>query len=99
MPGGGDVHFHQIHKDCGSRIRYQKVCPVHGEVTKDEIVSGYEYQKNEYVELDPDEVAKLRAPNDQSINIDVFTKTNMRLLASANCLKVAHELARQARPI
>src|SRR5687768_3260267 len=39
-PGGGDIHFNQIHKDCGERIRYQKVCPVHGEITKDDIVSG-----------------------------------------------------------
>src|SRR5438132_1059950 len=73
VPGGGDVHFHQIHKDCGSRIRYQKVCPQHGEVSKEEIVSGYEYEKGKYVEFDPEEISNLRAENDQSINIDVFT--------------------------
>src|ERR1700733_13188123 len=65
VAGGGDVHFHQIHKKCGSRIHYQKVCPIHGEVAKDEIVKGYEYEKNEYVELEPDEVAKLRAEDDE----------------------------------
>ncbi len=73
VPGGGDIHFHQIHKNCGSRIRYQKVCPQHGEVTKDEIISGYEYEKGKYVELDPAEISHLRAENDESINIDVFT--------------------------
>ncbi len=72
VPGGGDVHFHQIHKGCGNRVRYQKVCPVHGEVSKDEIVSGYEYAKDQYVEFEPEEIAKLRAQNDQSINIDSF---------------------------
>lgn len=72
VPGGGDIHFHQIHKDCGNRIRYQKVCPVHGEVFKEEIVSGYEYEKDRHVEIDPDEIAKLRADKDPSINIDVF---------------------------
>src|SRR6266446_5119796 len=61
VPGGGDIHFHQIHKGCGQRIRYQKVCPEHGEVTKEEIVSGYEYEKGQYVEIDPEEIVKLRA--------------------------------------
>jgi DNA end-binding protein Ku len=76
VSGGGDIHFHQIHKECGSRIRYQKVCPIHGEVSKDEIVKGYEYKKNEYVELDPTELAKLRAEDDQSLNIDAFLPAN-----------------------
>src|SRR2546421_6833774 len=73
VPGGGDIHFHQIHKECGNRIRYQKVCPVHGEVTKEQIVSGCEYEKGKYVEFNPEEISKLRAENDESINIDVFT--------------------------
>ena len=36
--GDGDLHFHQLHAKCHNRIRYQKVCPVHGEVANDEIV-------------------------------------------------------------
>jgi len=72
VAGHGEFHFHQIHKSCGNRIHYQKVCPVHGEVSKDEIVSGYEYQKDKYVELDPDEIAQLRAKKDDAINIEAF---------------------------
>jgi DNA end-binding protein Ku len=26
------THFHQLHADCGQRIRYQKQCPQHGPV-------------------------------------------------------------------
>src|SRR5439155_27148984 len=26
-PGHGEVHLHQIHKTCHSRIKYQKTCP------------------------------------------------------------------------
>jgi DNA end-binding protein Ku len=73
VPGGGDIHFHQIHRECGNRIRYQKVCPVHGEVTKDEIVSGYEYEKGKYVEFDQSELSELRAEDEKAINIDAFT--------------------------
>ena len=28
-----DIHFHQLHATCHRRIHYQKVCPVHGEVS------------------------------------------------------------------
>lgn len=72
-PGGGDIHFHQLHKDCGERIRYQKTCPVHGTVTKDEIISGYEYEKGKHVTLERDELTSLRSEDDESINIDAFT--------------------------
>jgi non-homologous end joining protein Ku len=29
----GAIAFHQLHAECGRRIHYQKVCPVHGEIT------------------------------------------------------------------
>jgi len=29
-------------------------CPLHGEVTNDQIVSGYEYAHDRYVVVDPD---------------------------------------------
>ena len=57
---GGDVHFHQLHAKCHSRIQYRKVCPIHGEVDQDEIVLGYEYGRDQYVELDPDELDDIR---------------------------------------
>lgn len=76
IPGGGDIHFHQIHRACGNRIRYQKVCPVHGEVAKDEIVSGYEYKKGEHVEMEKTELDKLRAEDEKAINIDAFVESD-----------------------
>lgn len=70
--GGGDISLNQLHKDCNSRIQYKKVCPVHGEVKQDEIVSGYEFDKGQYVVIDPDEVDKLRTAADKAINIGAF---------------------------
>ncbi len=72
VPQRGEVHFHQLHKGCGQRIQYKKFCPEHGEVSKDEIVSGYEVKKNEYVEFERDELAKVRAEDDEAINIQAF---------------------------
>jgi DNA end-binding protein Ku len=73
VSGQGEVHFHQIHRGCGGRIRYKKVCEIHGEeVSKDDIVSGYEYEKNQHIEIEPTEIAAVRAKKDEQINIDTF---------------------------
>ena len=68
----GDVHFHLLHKSCHRRIRYAKMCPVHGEVSRDEIVSGFEYKKGSYVEVDPKELDKLRPENDRALHLEAF---------------------------
>jgi DNA end-binding protein Ku len=70
----GTVSFHQLHAQCNSRIRYQKVCPLHGEVANDEIVKGYEYAKDQYVIVEPDELDKLRTESDRAINIESFVR-------------------------
>lgn len=70
--GRARVSFHQIHKNCGSRIRHKKVCPIHGEVTKDDIEPGFEYAKDQYVIVDPDELSSLRPEDEKVINIDAF---------------------------
>lgn len=66
------ISLNQLHDKCHSRIKYQKVCPVHGEVSADEIVSGYEYSKGQYVVIDPAELDKLRSESDKSINVNAF---------------------------
>ena len=57
----GGVKFNQLHRDCHSRIRYIKTCPIHGEIPNNEIVSGYEYEKDHFVVIDPAEL-KNRGP-------------------------------------
>ncbi|HEX3871522.1 MAG TPA: Ku protein [Pirellulales bacterium] len=71
-PGGGKVHFHQLHRPCHSRIRYEKVCPIHGVVPNDEIVLGYEHGKNKYVEIDPDELDAARTKAQRELTLDTF---------------------------
>ena len=68
----GGVRFNQLHRECHSRIRYVKTCPLHGEVPNDEIVSGYEYAKDQYIEIDPNELKKLRPEGDRAINVETF---------------------------
>ena len=69
---GGPIQLNQLHAECNSRIKYKKTCPVHGEVTPDEIVSGYEYAKGQYVVVDPEELDKLRSEDEKALRIDTF---------------------------
>jgi DNA end-binding protein Ku len=70
--GKGRIGFHQLHAKCHSRIRYKKVCPIHGEVSNDEIVSGYEQEKDRYVVVEKGELAKLKPDADKTIEVEVF---------------------------
>jgi DNA end-binding protein Ku len=72
VSGGGKIHLHQLHAACHNRIRYQKVCPVHGEVSANEIVYGYEHSKGQYVIVEDEDIDKLRTEADKAINIDTF---------------------------
>jgi len=74
--GGSQIRFHQLHESDHSRIRHVKVCPVHGEVSNNEIVSGYEYAKDQYVVIDPTELDALRTESDKAIHLDTFLPTD-----------------------
>ena len=69
---GAEIHLNQLHLGCHQRIRYKKVCPEHGEVAQDEIVSGYEHVKDQYVVIDPEEVQKLRKKSEKTVDIVGF---------------------------
>ena len=71
---GAEIRLNQLHAECHSRIRYQKTCPIHGEVSKEEIVSGYEYAKGQYVVIDPTEIKALRTEADEAISVDAVVK-------------------------
>jgi DNA end-binding protein Ku len=51
------LKFNQLHEKDQGRIKYKRVCSVDGdEVPYDEIVKGYEYEKDHYVVLTDEEV-------------------------------------------
>ena len=65
-------HFHQLHADCGQRIRHAKHCPVHGSVDSAAIVKGYEYGRDQHVVLDTDELDALRPAQDRALRLERF---------------------------
>ncbi|MGQ0636595.1 MAG: Ku protein [Planctomycetaceae bacterium] len=66
----------QLRAECHSRIRYQKVCPIHGPVDSDEIVSGYEISRGRYVEIDENELDKAATDQERSLTIDAFVQAD-----------------------
>jgi DNA end-binding protein Ku len=69
---GGDISLNQLHRECHSRIQYRKTCPIHGEVPNDQIVKGYEFSRGQYVVVEPEELEKLRTPNEKAVDIQAF---------------------------
>ena len=71
------LSFNQIHKECNSRIKYDKRCPsCERSISSDEIVKGYEYAKEQYVIMDEEDFTKVRLESTKSINIVQFVDKN-----------------------
>lgn len=68
-----DFQFHQLHGKDQGRIRYKRVCSVCGEeVPLDEIVKGYEFEKDNYVVFTPEEMEQIPADSIKAIDIVSF---------------------------
>jgi DNA end-binding protein Ku len=65
-----EIHFNYLHEDCHNRIRYMKKCPhCDIEVAAEDIVKGYEYEKDKYVIMNDEDLASLEKPMSRSIDI------------------------------
>lgn len=72
-----DIHFNQLHKEDNSRIRYKKTCSHCGqEITTEDIVKGFEYDKDKYVVVTDDEIEKIKTEKEKSIQILHFAQLN-----------------------
>lgn len=68
-----DVSLHQVHRKCGSRIKYQKWCPVdHEVVPPEEIARAYEVSKGRYVLVEEEDLEALPIPTKQTITVGAF---------------------------
>jgi DNA end-binding protein Ku len=64
------ISFNQLHADCGQRIQYQKVCPLHGKLEAEAIVRGYQYAPDQYVVVQAAELDNLRPAKDQGLVLE-----------------------------
>ena len=71
------IHFNQLDKESKARIRYKKYCSHCGkEVSSEDIVKGYEYEKGRYVTMTEDELELLKTNKDRTIHLVQCSKLN-----------------------
>src|SRR6201985_3378157 len=67
------ISFNQINKKTGHRIRYLKVDADTGdEVASDDIIKGYQVDKDRYLEVSKDELDNIALESTRTIDIDEF---------------------------
>lgn len=70
-----DIHFNQLDKESKARIKYKKYCSHCGkEVNPEDIIKGYEYEKDKYVVMTEDELERIKTKKDKTIHILQFAK-------------------------
>lgn len=70
-----DVGFHQLHKEDERRIRYKKVCEGCGkEVRQNEIVKGYEFEKDRHVVVSEAELEGIKTEKEKAIQMLHFVE-------------------------
>jgi DNA end-binding protein Ku len=68
-----NLKFHQLHAGDNGRIRYKRVCSIDDEeVPYDEIVKGYEYEKDRYVVFSDEELDRLPADSIRAVDVVSF---------------------------
>jgi DNA end-binding protein Ku len=67
------LRFNQLHAEDGGRIRMKRTCSIDGEeVSYDEIVKGYEYEKDRYVVLTDEDFDQIPVESSRAIDIVQF---------------------------
>ncbi|MEH6789720.1 non-homologous end joining protein Ku [Parasphingorhabdus sp.] len=69
---GAQISFRQIHEPSGKRIKYEKTVPGIGPVDRDEIIKGFEYEKDSYVLLDQDEIDAVKLESKKTLLLTQF---------------------------
>ncbi|HET7440945.1 MAG TPA: Ku protein [Terriglobales bacterium] len=71
------ISFNMLHRDDLQRVKQQYICPAEQKVvTRDEIVKGYEFRKDEYVVIEPEEIKKIEPKTAKAMEILEFVKSS-----------------------
>lgn len=67
------VNFNYVHKDCGTAIKYDRICPkCNGVVPWRDVSRGYEYEKGKWVVLEDEDFKSVPFPKGKTIDIVQF---------------------------
>jgi DNA end-binding protein Ku len=71
------ISFNQLHRTDLHRVKQQLICPLDNKVLdRSEIVKGYEFRKDEYVVIEPEEIKKIEPKTAKTMEILEFVKSN-----------------------
>jgi DNA end-binding protein Ku len=69
------ISFNMLHRTDKSRLKQQYVCQADGQVVeRSDIVKGYEFRKDEYIIIEPDEIKKIEPQTAKTMEILEFVK-------------------------
>jgi len=69
------LQLHQLHSTCHTRLKQPLYCPTHRRIVdRSEAVRGYEYEKGQYVVVEPDELKKITPATARTAEILGFVK-------------------------
>ena len=67
------ISFNQLHRECNGAVGYDKRCKKCNKVvTKDDIVKGYQYEPDQFVIIEPEDLNKLKLKSTKVIDIEGF---------------------------
>jgi DNA end-binding protein Ku len=71
------ISFNMLHRDDLQRVKQQYYCPAENRVVeRSEIVKGYEYRKDEYVVIEPEEIKQIEPKTAKTMEILEFVKAS-----------------------
>ena len=73
---GAKIAFRQIHEPSGQPISYEKVVAGVGPVDKDDIISGYEVSKDNFVLLEDREIEAVKIESKKTLELVQFVKAD-----------------------
>lgn len=69
----GDLHFHLINPKTGNRVRMITLdAETDEELSRSDLVRGYEFEKNRYIVLEPEDFEKARIESSSVLTVDKF---------------------------
>tara|TARA_A100001391_G_scaffold12331_5_gene7311 strand:+ start:20989 stop:21846 length:858 start_codon:yes stop_codon:yes gene_type:complete len=69
---GARLSFRQIHEPSGKPVKYEKIVPGIGPIDSDEILKGFEYEKNDFVLLEDEEIDAVKLETRKTLELVQF---------------------------
>ena len=71
----GKISFNLLHKDTLNRVSQKYHDPELGEIDRADLVKGYQFEKDKYVVVTPEELEEVEIESSKTIDIDGFVDT------------------------